>query len=225
MGTISTPKNKGTQPRMPTRSLKPPVSPQKAHAVAKQIALRILSGTTKPQAKAKRKKKNGRPRKLKGSVDAQVMACLAMGASIKDATDYVGLDYSTILKRRDSDPSFSKRMRHAVALGKRRLVFKIMAASDWKAAAWMLERKWWKEYAKRTPDLEQLAALAQRAVHPLDALRDLLHQTPAPTGPTQTVAAPVGVAKPDPNDPITQPQRNSPSSLNALAALITVPQP
>jgi len=93
--------------------------------------------------------KRGPKPKINDKVEADIIACLTVGASLRDACDYVGLDYKTIYNRRRNDEEFSNRLNKAVKKGKILHIKKIGKAPQWQASAFMLERKWWKEYGRR----------------------------------------------------------------------------
>ena len=87
--------------------------------------------------------------KLNNVVEAKILAVLASHGSLNDAAKYVGVDRKTLHNWTKRDPGFSHRIDTAVLEGKLKLLKKVGKATAWQAAAWMLERKWWKEYAKR----------------------------------------------------------------------------
>lgn len=74
---------------------------------------------------------------------------LQVGCSIFDAADVLGIDRSTIQNHRKASPKFSAGVNRAIASGKKRLIEKVGKAKPWQAAAWMLERKWGREYGKK----------------------------------------------------------------------------
>ena len=76
------------------------------------------------------------------------------------------------------DATFREEIIHAEARCMEKLLKCVMRAacgpkSDWKAAAWLLERKWWKEFSRRNPDVitaDQLSASIGRVVAALLAV-------------------------------------------------------
>lgn len=97
------------------------------------------------------KKKAGRPRKLGPSEKAKIIKKLERGCSIKDSAESVGVSRDTIGDERNRDPDFAARVIQAIAEGKSVLIERIHAASkeDWRAAAFMLERRFGREWGRR----------------------------------------------------------------------------
>lgn len=89
--------------------------------------------------------------KLKIDADAErrIVAIVSAGGSLNDAADCIGVDRKTVSNRMRGDAEFSHRVKKAVAEGKIRLLEKIGKSREWKAAAWMLERKWGAEFGKK----------------------------------------------------------------------------
>lgn len=79
----------------------------------------------------------------------KVYAILAVGGSLDDAADYLEIARSTLNLRLEKNPQFRKGVDRATAKGKLRLIKKVGKAQPWQAAAWMLERKWGKEFGKK----------------------------------------------------------------------------
>ena len=96
------------------------------------------------------------PRKPKISETAKeaVVRILRSGGSRTDAAKHVGVDRSTLYRTTKRDRAFRDKLTAAEADGKLLLIGYIVKAAqkDWRAAAWMLERKHWDEYARRGPD-------------------------------------------------------------------------
>lgn len=116
------------------------------------------------------RKKTGRPRAL---VDAtkrtEVLKVLRACGSRHDAAAKAGVTYNTLLAETKRDSKFQELIVQAESEGKLALILRVNKASsdDWKAAAWMLERKWWKDWSKRNPDTisaDQLATAFSRLV-------------------------------------------------------------
>ncbi len=78
-----------------------------------------------------------------------VLATVGVGGSLQDAADLIGVDYKTLYRLRQADPEFANGVKQAVKAGKLKLIKKVGKASSWQAAAWMLERKWGREYGRK----------------------------------------------------------------------------
>lgn len=94
-------------------------------------------------------RKPGPKPKIDAKTEAEIIACLTVGASLRDAAAYVAVDYMTLYRKRQNDPRFANRLIQAVAKGKLHHIRKIGKASQWQASAFMLERKWWKEFGRK----------------------------------------------------------------------------
>jgi hypothetical protein len=95
----------------------------------------------------------GRKPKLDDAAKQKVYEVLTLGASLQDAADILGVDRSTLTRAKQSDPTFAHGIKKATAEGK---VWHLQQVKDhkpgaWQASAWMLERKWYKEFARRDP--------------------------------------------------------------------------
>lgn len=128
----------------------------------------------KPKAKSRAVAKPRRwcshPRVRKEIIDV-----LAGGGSRAEAAMRAGCGPSAIAAECRHDDKFAKQVWDAEVGGKFALVNQILVAArgsegkpgDWRAAAWLLERKHWKEFGKRSPDQvspEQLVAVISRLV-------------------------------------------------------------
>lgn len=94
----------------------------------------------------------------------EVGAILAMGCSRATAAKYVGCAASTILRTSLRDRAFRDELRRAESSAEVIQLRHIHTAGkkNWRAAAWMLERKFPEQYAQRAPGTvtrEQIARL------------------------------------------------------------------
>lgn len=103
----------------------------------------------KRKKQSKPKRPRGRPRVTNEIVDARILATLAVGASIEDAADEVGIGRETIYRKRREDPVFGTRVLEAIARGKKKLIERVTSSKDWRAAAWMLERRFGKDFGRK----------------------------------------------------------------------------
>ncbi len=85
---------------------------------------------------------------------AAYLSALGAGLAEAEALTLAGLSRGAVQRARRSDPEFDHSKKRAVAEGKHALLQRIQAASAtvWQAAAWLLERKWPQEFARRHPD-------------------------------------------------------------------------
>lgn len=90
------------------------------------------------------------PKILDEITDKEVVAVIAMGGSLVDAADYVGVCRDALFKRMRSHPELRERVDQAAAQGKLRLIAKVGSSSSWQASAWMLERKFAAEFGRKS---------------------------------------------------------------------------
>ena len=79
----------------------------------------------------------------------QILAVLEAGGSLSDAAAVAGVDYTTVYRLRKADPKFARGVRQAVRAGKYRLIQKVSSNASWQAAAWLLERRWGKQFGRK----------------------------------------------------------------------------
>lgn len=93
----------------------------------------------------------GRPAVWNPDLEAKLFEGIEAGISLEGACDRVGISYSTFNNRRNADAAFNERVRLAISQAEWELVniIKSGAAKDWKAAAWMLEKRLPKTYGKK----------------------------------------------------------------------------
>lgn len=120
------------------------------------------------------KRRDGRPYKLTDDKTRQlIFKVLRAGGSRADAAAKANVDVKTIKNAAKRDPSFSQGLADAEIDGKLSLLVTIREsakAGDWRAAAWMLERKYWREYSKRNVDQvtpDQVAKVSEQIVEAL----------------------------------------------------------
>ena len=101
----------------------------------------------------------------------EILKALCDGHAYGYAAAMCGTTLNTLFSEMSRDQEFKDAVRQAREEGKVNLVAGIIDASkkkisgDWKAAAWLLERVWWREFGKHDPDAitpNQLAAAVSR---------------------------------------------------------------
>jgi hypothetical protein len=94
----------------------------------------------------------GRPRVLTSEKKQQVLAFIAGGGSRKMAAAYVGVSVTTLADEARRDEPFAVRLEQAEAACYFRHLQNVANAGgkDWKASAFLLERKWANEFGKTT---------------------------------------------------------------------------
>jgi hypothetical protein len=105
----------------------------------------------------------GRPRKLDEQKQREICAMLAVGCDRRSAAKYVGCTVETIRQTALRDREFAERLRHSELRAKLAQLQNIQSAgkSSWRASAWMLERLYPQEFARRAPDTVTREELAQ----------------------------------------------------------------
>lgn len=121
------------------------------------------------------KRKRGRPTVLTPDLQKQYLRLLQIGMSQQEALLACGFDDKVIARARRADPIFAERINRAASEGKAMLVECVFQARkrSWYAAAWMLERRFWQEYAQRRPDqftADDFADLAFQLTHAVHAV-------------------------------------------------------
>jgi hypothetical protein len=97
----------------------------------------------------------GRPRILDDPKKREIIALISAGYGIYDAADYVDCSPDTIRRELARDEAFADRFRKATLGAELDPLTSIRqsAKSNWRAAAWYLERVHPQKYAKRNPVL------------------------------------------------------------------------
>ncbi len=91
----------------------------------------------------------GRRRRLQEpSVRREVLSALRDGCSLHDAAGLAGITYATLCSERKRNKEFDAIVLQAELASKRSCIKKVKA----KKPEFLLERKWWKEYGRRSPE-------------------------------------------------------------------------
>jgi hypothetical protein len=90
----------------------------------------------------------------------KLRTALSVGASLKDAAGFIGVPMSVITSRRRTDAGFARDLRQATQQGKVYHLNKISKSAAWQASAWVLERRWRKQFARNGPSDPPVAAAA-----------------------------------------------------------------
>lgn len=103
---------------------------------------------------------------------------LKSGASRSDVCAAVGMSYSTLQAELKRSVDFASKVQVAEAAGKVAMIQLVAKAAgdDWKAAAWLLERKYYEEWAKRDP---QSVSFAQFSSAVFSVLASVIRFVPA----------------------------------------------
>lgn len=102
------------------------------------------------------KKRPGPPPYLNAQRQAEVCAIVGVGCSLTTAAKYVGCSMFTLRKTRKRDADFAAALLRADAHGELALVRRIYDAAaernGWRAAAWLLSRRYPDRYAARSAE-------------------------------------------------------------------------
>ena len=127
--------------------------------------------------------KPGRPPVLDETKRREICAVLSMGGSRRLAARYVGCAPTTIMNTAERDPEFRDQLMQAEGQHELLYLRNIQAAAKreqyWRAAAWMLERRYPERYAQLRPGtvtvqqiIELLAQFAEIVVQELPDGKD-----------------------------------------------------
>ena len=115
---------------------------------------------TPPNATPLEKSKGGRPTKFTGAQEI-ILACLRENLPISSSCAVAQVSKGAFfawLARGEKEPNsqygaFSRQCRAAISEAELSLLRTILRAAktQWQAAGWILERRYWKTYGKRTP--------------------------------------------------------------------------
>ena len=94
----------------------------------------------------------GRPTKKSISVLTTITSAVASGLPLKDAARLAGIDVATLRRWRHDDPDVDQAVKTAKAVMVARNIERIQqaAGTDWKASAWLLERRAPEQFGKRS---------------------------------------------------------------------------
>ncbi len=122
--------------------------------------------------------RGGRPPALDDEKRRQLLALLNKGCSRRTAAIAVGCSPGTITRTANRDPDFAKQLAHAESKLEAKLIRRLDKASKkdryWRAAGWLLERKFPEEYARRTPNLFTGQEMVQFFFSAIDAMQEPL---------------------------------------------------
>jgi len=109
----------------------------------------------KPKKPAKKKapatRKAGQPKAITGEKEKVLLAFIQAGGSRTKAAEYVGIHTSTIENEARRNPQFLDKLTHAEATSYQKHLSNVANAGgdDWRASAFLLERKWRKEFGRQ----------------------------------------------------------------------------
>src|SRR5262245_30868626 len=83
-----------------------------------------------------------------------LLGALKVGHSLREAMVLAGVSRASVRRAVAADPDgFGQSVKKATLAGKNHHLRKIYRGEPgWQPSGWMLERKWWKEFAQRKPD-------------------------------------------------------------------------
>jgi hypothetical protein len=88
---------------------------------------------------------------LTASISKEIIKAVEVGARIADAARSVGYSPDIVLKWLDEDANFEKEFRKAKSKCKIDQLKRLANSKGWQAPAFLLERKWPKEFGRRRP--------------------------------------------------------------------------
>lgn len=113
--------------------------------------------------------KRGRKPVLNSIKKAQIVAILAMGCSRRAAAKFVGCDVKTIRNTAARDPEFAEQISQADSRNEYEFLKSIRRAAQhekyWRAAAWVLERRFPNDYGRRGPEVITVDQIAELLIH------------------------------------------------------------
>lgn len=107
--------------------------------------------------------KRGRKPVLDEIKKQQIIALLAVGCSRRTAAKFVGCDVATIRNTAARDPAFGEKLCETESGEEFKYLRNIKRAAQeekyWRAAAWVLERRFPDDYGRRGPDVITIAQI------------------------------------------------------------------
>jgi hypothetical protein len=118
------------------------------------------------------KRRRGRPRKWTVANVQRILRCIERGTPFVHACAAVGISKASFCARRNRYPEFERAIQSAVAKGIAARLLKIERASatDWRAAAWLLEHCAPEFFAKSRVQLEAVGQIEHSFVIPAETL-------------------------------------------------------
>lgn len=115
-----------------------------------------------------RKGKRGSPGYVIGPAEQrEIAAIISNGGSLQDCADYLGIDRKTLWNHQKRDIAFASLISKASATGKISLLQKVHGSKDWKAAAWMLGKRYGDQFGDNgrntAENVEQFITLLSKA--------------------------------------------------------------
>jgi transposase-like protein len=93
-------------------------------------------------------KKRGRPTRLDSELTRKICGLLAQGHTVSAVCGAVGLGERTFYDWLQKHPHFSQAATRAIGQSKIALLNKLRLSDDWRAQAFLLERRWPSEFGK-----------------------------------------------------------------------------
>jgi hypothetical protein len=108
-----------------------------------------------PKVAPEDRKKLGRPRLVTDEMRANILRTVALGFPPARAAQAQGISRQTLHEHGKANPDFLDAMKAAEAQAEFNVYGRILKASatQWTAAAWILERRWPESYAKFDPKM------------------------------------------------------------------------
>src|SRR5207249_1255572 len=95
-----------------------------------------------------KRKKRGRATLLNAQLQRKICALLSEGHRVSAVSGAVGIGERTFYEWREKHPHFSEATTRAIGQSKITLLDKLRQADDWRAQAFLLERRWPTEFGK-----------------------------------------------------------------------------
>jgi transposase len=95
-------------------------------------------------------KRGPKPKLAEARQQKRIFEVLSLGGSLQDAADLLGIDRSTLTRRKQTDAEFAQGIKKATVEGKLVHLKNVKARSPrWQASAWFLERRWGNQFGRR----------------------------------------------------------------------------